>query len=45
MARYAEGHPNRGGEVLRYYQGTRYIDQIETMAREELLALTRSPPG
>jgi len=41
MARYAEGHPNKPGEVLRYYQGTRYIDQIETMAREELLALTR----
>src|SRR5215510_13490097 len=40
MARYAEGHPNRGDEVRRYYQGTRYIDQIETMAREELLALT-----
>lgn len=41
MARYAEGHPNRGDEVRRYYQGTRYIDQIETMARDELLALTR----
>ncbi|HEX5140962.1 MAG TPA: glycine hydroxymethyltransferase, partial [Dehalococcoidia bacterium] len=22
MARYAEGHPNRDNEVLRYYQGT-----------------------
>ena len=42
MARYAEGHPNRPGEVLRYYQGTQYIDQIETMARDELLALTRA---
>jgi glycine hydroxymethyltransferase len=42
MARYAEGHPNKDGEVLRYYQGTRYIDQIETMAREELLALTKT---
>ena len=41
MARYAEGHPNYDGHVLRYYQGTRYIDQIETMARDELLALTR----
>lgn len=40
MARYAEGHPNRDDEVLRYYQGTRYIDRIETMARDELLALT-----
>src|SRR4051812_20014713 len=42
MARYAEGHPNRGDEVLRYYQGTRYIDQIETMAHDELLALTHT---
>jgi glycine hydroxymethyltransferase len=40
MARYAEGHPNQGEQVNRYYQGTRYIDQIETMAREELQALT-----
>jgi glycine hydroxymethyltransferase len=39
MARYAEGHPNTADEVRRYYQGTRYIDQIETMAREELQAL------
>jgi glycine hydroxymethyltransferase len=42
MARYAEGHPNRGAEVLRYYQGTKYIDQIETMAHDELLALTHT---
>lgn len=41
MARYAEGHPNQGDAVKRYYQGTQYIDQIETMAREELLALAR----
>lgn len=40
MARYAEGHPNLGSDVRRYYQGTRHIDQIETMARTELLALT-----
>jgi glycine hydroxymethyltransferase len=40
MARYAEGHPNHGDQVNRYYQGTRYIDQIEVMARAELLALT-----
>ena len=39
MARYAEGHPNTAGEVKRYYQGTQYIDQIETMAREELQTL------
>ena len=41
MARYAEGHPNRGDQVNRYYQGTRHIDQIETMTREEVLALAR----
>ena len=41
MARYAEGHPNQGDQVNRYYQGTHYIDQIETMAREELQALVR----
>jgi glycine hydroxymethyltransferase len=41
MARYAEGHPNKGDQVNRYYQGTRYIDQIETMAHDELLALAQ----
>ena len=41
MARYAEGHPNQGDQVNRYYQGTRYIDQIEIMARDELLTLAR----
>jgi glycine hydroxymethyltransferase len=41
MARYAEGHPNTADEVKRYYQGTQYIDEIETMARTELLALAR----
>ncbi|GER86745.1 serine hydroxymethyltransferase [Dictyobacter vulcani] len=39
MGRYAEGHPNDGEHVNRYYQGTRYIDQIERMAEQELLAL------
>lgn len=39
MARYAEGHPNKGDEVNRYYQGTRIIDQLETMAEEEIKAL------
>ena len=39
MARYAEGHPNQGDQINRYYQGTQYIDRLETMAREELLAL------
>ena len=39
MGRYAEGHPNENGHVNRYYQGTRYIDQIERMAHEEIIAL------
>jgi glycine hydroxymethyltransferase len=39
MGRYAEGHPNEGTRILRYYQGTRYIDQIELMAQRELLEL------
>lgn len=42
MARYAEGHPNRNGEVNRYYQGTQYIDQIETMARLEMIDLANA---
>ncbi len=39
MGRYAEGHPNEGNKVNRYYQGTRYIDEIERMARTELIEL------
>ena len=39
MGRYAEGHPNEGEHVNRYYQGTQYIDQIERMAEHELLNL------
>lgn len=39
MGRYAEGHPNQGDKVNRYYQGTRYIDEIETMAQQEILTL------
>src|SRR6185437_5372728 len=39
MGRYAEGHPNKGEQVNRYYQGTHYIDQIETMAENEIKAL------
>src|SRR5229473_2127046 len=39
MGRYAEGHPNEGDKVNRYYQGTRYIDQIERMATEEIMEL------
>jgi glycine hydroxymethyltransferase len=39
MGRYAEGHPNEGDKVNRYYQGTRYIDEIEDMATHEILDL------
>ena len=41
MGRYAEGHPNEAGKVNRYYQGTPYIDQIERMARAEIIELFR----
>lgn len=41
MARYAEGHPNEGGKVNRYYQGTKYIDEIERTARIEIQELFR----
>jgi glycine hydroxymethyltransferase len=39
MGRYAEGHPNEPGKVNRYYQGTRYIDEIESMASQEIRQL------
>jgi glycine hydroxymethyltransferase len=39
MGRYAEGHPNEGDKINRYYQGTRYIDEIESMAAHEILDL------
>lgn len=39
MGRYAEGHPNEGDQINRYYQGTRYIDEIERMAHDEILDL------
>src|SRR2546421_1191967 len=39
MGRYAEGHPNEGNKVNRYYQGTRYLDEIERMAHNEILDL------
>ncbi len=39
MGRYAEGHPNEGDKINRYYQGTRYIDQIERMAQQEIVEL------
>ncbi len=39
MGRYAEGHPNTPGKINRYYQGTQYIDEIETMAAKEMREL------
>ncbi|MCU0275557.1 MAG: serine hydroxymethyltransferase [Acidobacteria bacterium] len=39
MGRYAEGHPNAAGKINRYYQGTRFIDEIETMAAGEMREL------
>lgn len=39
MARYAEGHPNTESEVNRYYQGTKYIDDIELMTVKEIKEL------
>src|SRR5690242_12579693 len=42
MGRYAEGHPNEGDKVNRYYQGTRYIDEIERMAANEIKDLFRA---
>lgn len=37
IARYAEGHPG-----ARYYEGTRYIDEVETRLEEEVRAVFRS---
>ena len=39
MGRYAEGHPNTETETRRYYEGTRYIDEIESIATQEMIAL------
>ncbi|QBD78317.1 serine hydroxymethyltransferase [Ktedonosporobacter rubrisoli] len=39
MGRYAEGHPNEPGKVNRYYQGTQYIDQVESLTRQEIMRL------
>ncbi|HEY3993400.1 MAG TPA: serine hydroxymethyltransferase [Ktedonobacteraceae bacterium] len=39
MGRYAEGHPNKGEQVNRYYQGTQHIDRIETLAEDEIKTL------
>ncbi len=39
MGRYAEGHPNTSYQDNRYYEGTQFIDQIESMATQELIML------
>ena len=39
VSRYAEGHPNTPDSMNRYYQGTKYIDILETIAREEMKEL------
>jgi glycine hydroxymethyltransferase len=41
MGRYAEGHPNEGSQINRYYQGTAKIDALERMARDEIRRLFR----
>ena len=42
MGRYAEGHPNTPEGKNRYYEGTQYIDQLESMATKEIIELTGS---
>ncbi|MBF0351406.1 MAG: serine hydroxymethyltransferase [SAR324 cluster bacterium] len=39
MGRYAEGHPNTVDARNRYYEGTLYIDQVESMATREFIEL------
>ncbi len=39
MGRYAEGHPNALNTDYRYYEGTQYIDLIESMATKEIIQL------
>ncbi len=41
MGRYAEGHPNTETATNRYYEGTAYIDQLESMATREMIELAR----
>ena len=41
MGRYAEGHPNNSDGDNRYYEGTRFIDQIETLATQEIIKLAK----
>ena len=39
MCRYAEGHPNTPEADQRYYEGTRFIDQVEALATREMIEL------
>ena len=39
MGRYAEGHPNTAQQDNRYFEGTRYIDQIESMTTRGIIQL------
>ena len=39
MGRYAEGHPNTDSDDRRYYEGTRWIDEIERIAQVEIIEL------
>jgi glycine hydroxymethyltransferase len=39
MGRYAEGHPNTPEADNRYYEGTRYIDEVEALAAREMIEL------
>jgi len=41
IGRYAEGHPNTAQEDIRYYEGTCYIDQIESIATREIIRLAK----
>ena len=45
MGRYAEGHPNTPDTDNRYYEGTCYIDEIESMATRELIELAGCEPS
>ena len=41
MGRYAEGHPNTPNGDHRYYEGTHYIDEIESLATREMKELAK----
>ena len=41
MGRYAEGHPNTKDKDNRYYEGTKFIDQLESMATQEIIELAK----